>query len=204
MKTKKLILSAIICVFYFSGYAQEKKDNFTESLKSVKVVVLKLYGNTTIETSRLNEIKVVSNLFIEGSIWGWQYPKERPLFKIEARQSNDTLFLRTPIIFKPSSIGVSTYVENIETSIQIPGDKQIIIQKADNLIIKDEFISIDICNTDELNYEFIKKLKVKMLLCKANEKLIINGKQKGNNYEFQGTGNGNYILKANKITVTIK
>jgi len=204
MKIKKLILSVIICVLYFSVNAQEKENKFTESLKGVNVVVLNLCENTTIKTSQLDEIKVMSYLFTKGDTWGWQYPKERPLFKPEIKQSNDTLFVRTPTVFKPKSIGVNIYEEKIETSIQVPGDKQIIIKKADNLIIEDEFILVDIYNTNELNYQLIKKSKVKMLLCEANKELIINGKQKGNNYEFQGTGKGKYILKANKITVTIK
>ena len=204
MKTKKIILIAIMCVLYFMVNAQEKTDQLTASLKNVNVIVLNLCENTTIKTSQLNEINVMSYLFTKGDTWGWQYPKKRPLFKTESRLSNDTLFVRTPSIFKPKSIGVCTYIETIKTSIQVPENKQIIIQKADNLIIENVFTSIHIYNTNKLNYQFIKKSKVKMLLCEANEKLIVNGKQKGNNYEFQGTGNENYILKANEITVTIK
>ncbi len=199
-----MILSAIICVLYFLVNAQENSDKSQKSLKDVNVVVLDLCENTTIKNSQSDEIKIESYLFTKGEIWGLKQSKNRPLFKTEIKQSNDTVFVTPPIVYKPKSIGVNTYEEKIETSVYLPYNKQIIVQKADNLIVESRFPSIEIKNTDELKYYSIQKSEIKILLCEAGKELIVNEKQKVRNYEFHGTGKENYILKAKKIILTIK
>lgn len=205
MKSRKTILTLVMCVTLIGCYAQKMNDNMVIPIGSINVVVItNLSGDCTIFQSKTNEIKAKSGLYTKGDSWGWRFPKERPTFKISSKKSNDTLYIEMPSEFNFKIIGISTYSEQIRSVLQIPDDKEVIIQKANKLTIEDEFYYLNIQNTSDLSCNNIKKVKTKSIMCNAHNMLFINGIKSNNMFEFHGAGTGNYILNANKISLTIK
>ncbi|PLX05634.1 MAG: hypothetical protein C0598_14025, partial [Marinilabiliales bacterium] len=100
MQIKKMILIVIACVMYTVSSAQEVQEQLNLSLENVNTIVFKnLDGNTSIIKSSSDELNVKSELLINGDNWGWKFPEDRPKFKIEAKQSNDTLYIITLHLF---------------------------------------------------------------------------------------------------------
>jgi hypothetical protein len=205
MKTIKTNLTLIMFLIIFGSYAQKTNDKIDIPLNSINTVVLsELSGVCSIFQSKTNELYARSELNTSGGKWGWSFPKERPLFKISSRESNDTLYVEMPYEFSFKTIGISTYSEHITSIIQIPEDKQIIIQKANKLIVEDEFSQLNIQNTEDLICNIIHKNSMNNILCNAGKRLTINGLKSNNQYEFQGSGKGNSSLKAINISLTLK
>jgi len=205
MKTKKTNFTLIMFLIFFGSYAQKTNDKIDVPLDSINTIVFsELSGGCSIFKSRSNELCAKSELYTGGGKMGWSFPKERPLFKISSRQSNDTLYVEMPTEFSFKTIGISTYSEHITSVIQIPEYKHIIVQKANKLIIEDEFSQLNIQNTEDLVCHTIHKNSMNSILCNAGKRLTINGLKSNNQYEFQGSGKGNSILKANNLYLTLK
>ncbi len=204
MNTQKIFLSTLFFALFFSINAQIKTNEFTKSLKEINVIVFDLSGNTTINTSQSDKIEIISKLSVKGKVMGLKYPEKRPLFETEFRQSNDTIFVKTPPIFKYKIIGINTYSEKVSNLITVPYNKKILIQTADTLIVKNSLSVLKVKNANLLELDSIQKSELKTLLCKVDGKLLVNGKQKSNSYEIYGTGSEKYILNSKKIILTIK
>ncbi|NVO19827.1 MAG: hypothetical protein HXX13_09005 [Bacteroidetes bacterium] len=201
---KKIVLFSITMYLGITVvFAQSMKTHYSQSLKQVNVVVLYLSGNTVIQANIDNEIKISNYLMTKGDVWGWKFPEHRPAFINMVRQSRDTLFINSPAIYNPSVIGVDTYSETIENTIQLPADKKIIIRKAGDLSFESDMKYLNILNTGKLKVE-VKKFSMGELNCKASKRLLINGSLASNLYTLEGKGNNTYNLQASEISINFK
>jgi hypothetical protein len=140
----------------------------------------------------------------KGNVWGLKKPKYRPEFKTTSLISNDTLYVTTPQIFSYSAIGINTYSEQIETTIQVLSSTEIIIRKADNVEFEPSFANLSIQEANSIRCLDINKASVKVLQCDSKYNLVVNGLKKGNSFEYKGIGLSKYFLKANTIKITIR
>lgn len=202
MKQINLTLMAII-LGLSTGFAQKTVTQISKSLTGIHVIVLNLSGNTSVQASATDEIKIKSYLQQKGDVWGWKSPNTRPAFQIMERISNDTIYITTPLIFSPNTIGISTYAENIENTIMIPGGKKIFVVHSDNLLVEDEMEHLNVKNTDDITV-IIRKAEVKLLKCNARATLQINSIEHSKSYELNGLGSHIYNLTANKIKLKLK
>lgn len=148
MKSTKTISTLILFFIFFGSNAQTANDKIVIPLNSINTVVLRESGGACkLFVSQSNEITAQSELHTSGGIWGWSFPKKRVPFKISCQQSNDTLYIKMPVTFSFSTIGISTYSEQISSIIQIPADKHVLVQKAKNLTIEGQFKHLDIHNS---------------------------------------------------------
>jgi hypothetical protein len=186
-----------------NGAAQTVKTEHMCLLTNIHVIVLQLWGNSSIQLSGNDEIKIKSYLLKKGNIWGWQLPVKRPNFLIKERISNDTVFINSPSEFRPKVIGIDTYSETIENTVLLPFDKKSIIRRADQLTIEDNLKSLEITNTNEILID-IRKEAIKELKCHTQRLLKVNGAKMLNEYELYGTGTNIYNLKADQIIINFK
>jgi hypothetical protein len=183
--------------------AQDCTAKFKQELGDIKVVVLDLSGNATLEPLLVNRINILSILSTEGDVWGIKIPKNRPKFQIEYNQSGDTLYVKTPPVFTYKTMGFSSYAEHITNVIQISSAIPIIILNGDHLEIQSGFTSIEILDADEINFYAKNKSDIKLLSCKSKKNnLKVNGLKKSPSFEFQGVGKGSYLFNAKNINLT--
>lgn len=200
---KKITFTTIALIIGFISNAQVAKTNFSRSLTGINVIVLTLSGNTSVQGSVGDDLRVNSFLQTKGDIWGWKFPEKRPEFKIEPVISRDTLYITTPAVYTPATIGVSTYSEHIENVIQIPTGKKLIVRQAKKLSVEDDFKYLSILNADNLSV-VIHKSKIMRLKCEAFKSVKINSGEVSKTYLLEGTGADYYALKANQIFVNFK
>jgi len=134
---KVLFLFLALSTGFTTLPAQNLKADFSVPAGQFKVVLLQLSGNSVVQGSGSDEVRVKSSLFTRGKIWGWRFPADRPPFKVTHHYSGDTLYISTPGRFSPGIIGISTYSESLENTISIPSGKKLIIQGTGNLSIED-------------------------------------------------------------------
>jgi hypothetical protein len=186
-----------------TGFAQKAKTEFSMSIPCIHVVVLDLTGNTSIQASPKDEIKINSFLQSKGDTWGWKWPDQRPDFKIKERISKDTLYITSPLRYSPKTIGITTYSENIDNIIFVPEGKKIYVIHSDQLMVEDGMGMLDVRNTGELTIS-IRKSTVKQLKCNARMRLNINTIENTKSYELNGLGTQTYNLEADQITINLK
>jgi hypothetical protein len=196
----------IILLIFFANIVSKAQDStakFNQELDRVKVVVLDLSGNATLEPLLGNSINILSILSTKGDVWGIKIPDERPKFQIEYNHSGDTLYVKTPSVFTYNSIGFSTYAEHNINVIQISSAVPIIILNGDHLEIQSGFISVEILDADDISFYAKNKSDIKLLNCKSNKNnLKVNGLKKSSSFEFQGVGKGSYLFNAKNINLT--
>lgn len=193
----------LITVVTIVSKAQDATTKFNKDLGNIRVLVLNLNGNATIEPILGNRISVLSMLSTEGDIWGIKIPDKRPKFEIEYNQSGDTLYVKTPPVFTYNSIGFSTYSEQNNHVIQISSDIPIIISNADHIEIQSGFLHVEILDADEINFYARNKSDIKLLNCKSDKNnLKVNGLKKSSSFEFQGVGAESYVFNAKNINLT--
>jgi hypothetical protein len=201
---KKLILLSLtlkICCFY--SLSQSLKTEFTGSLESINVVVMKLSDSAIIQSSETDEIRINSFLLTKGSTYGWKFPAKRPEFSIVSRIQHDTLFIGTPERFSPKIIGIDTYSETIENLLQVPKSKKIIVSRAFSLKIEGEFNIVEVQNSNSIILT-LNKTMIGDLFCEALESIQVNGKNSSGVYEVNGNGTSKYKLRADHIMLIIK
>jgi hypothetical protein len=184
-------------------FAQKTKTQFSMSTRGIQVVVLDLTGNTSIEVSPKDEIKIKSFLQLKGGTWGWEWPDQRPEFKIKERVSKDTLYITSPPTYSPKIIGITTYSENIDNTIMMPEGKKIYVIHSDQLQVEDCMEMLDVKNTGDLTVTILKST-VKQLKCHARRILKINTVEASKSYELNGFGTQIYYLEADQITINLK
>ena len=202
MKQINVTMLAIILAIT-TGFAQKTKTEFSKSARAVKVIVFSLTGNSSIQASANDEVKIKSFLQSKGDVWGWKSPDKRPEFKISDRISGDTLFVTTPQVYSPNTIGINTYSENIDNTIMVPEGKKVYVKHSEKLTLEDEMEYVDVNNTNELNVS-IPKSGVRLLKCNAADDLKINSKENSKSYELNGLGTHTYSLAARQITLNLK
>lgn len=201
MKQVNLTLFALF-ISITIGFAQAKTE-LSMPMTGIHVVVLDLTGNTSIQSTIKDEIKIKSFLQSKGKIWGWKWPAQRPDFKIKERVSKDTLYITSPLRYSPETVGISTYYENIDNTIFVPEGKKIYVIHSEQLQVEDGMQMLDVRNTGKLTVS-ISKSTVKQLKCHAPVKLKINSLENTKTYELNGLGTQTYDLVADQITVNLK
>ena len=196
----------ITLIFSFANIVSKAQDctaKFKQELGDIKVVVLDLSGDATLEPLLGNRINILSILSTEGDVWGIKIPNNRPKFHTEYNQSGDTLYLKTPPVFTYKTMGFSSYAEHVTNVIQISSEIPIIILNGDHLEIQSGFIRIEILDADDINFYAKNKSDIKFLSCKSNKNILtVNGLKKSSSFEFQGVGKGFYLFNANNINLT--
>jgi hypothetical protein len=192
-----------LCLGISNSLAQQAKAEYSISLTKINVIVLDLSGNTSIKSSDNDEVKIKSFLMTDGHVLGWKFPNERPSFQISERVSNDTIYISTPIIFNPKSIGIDTYSETIVNTIQLAPDKIIDVRSADQLTVEDDLRQLKTTNTNSLIVD-VHKSSVNELICHAKAIIKINGTESLKEYELNGNGSNTYNLQAAQITINFK
>jgi len=183
--------------------AQNLKADYSVSARQFNVVMLQLSGNSVVQGSGTEEVRVKTSLFTSGKIWGWRFPADRPPLKITHHYSGDTLFITTPGQFRPGIIGISTYSESLENMISIPSGKKLIIQGSGNLSIEDNFSRVEQSGSGTVALS-ISQPEVNRLTCKAVKRLLIDGNVRTGEYELNGRGLEQYQLNADVIKVNFK
>ena len=140
----------------------------------------------------------------KGDVWGLKKPKYRTEFKTTSLVSNDTLYVTTPQIFSYSAIGINTYSEQIETTIQVLSSTEIIIRKANDIEFEANFKNLSIQEANSIRCLDVNKASVKVLHCDSKDNLVVNGLKKGNSFKYEGIGLSKIFLKANTIKIIIK
>ena len=202
---KKTIFSSILLLTLVNSIvsnAQDVTTKFNRELDNVKVVVLDLSGNTTLQPMVGNRINILSLLSTEGSVWGLKIPDKRPEFQIQYNQSGDTLYVKTPSVFTYKSIGISTYAEQNSNVIQISSEIPIIISNAGHIEIQSGFLKVEIRDADDIDFSASNKADIKLLNCKSDKNLIVNGNKKATSFEFQGIGSESYLFNAKNIKLS--
>jgi len=198
----KTILNLILILLLGQANAQLASNQISEKLDSIKVIVLTLSGDVIINNSDENIISVHSTLTPSGSVIGWTYPKERPLFEIKSRISGDSLYIETPAVWDQKIIGIDLYSELIESTILLPNNKNIIIKRANDVEINTDIKNLKVSHANHLvwnNYNFSAH---QLLMCDARDDLIIGGKRRSG--EFESYGNGEGIVRINASSIHIK
>lgn len=205
MKRIRIFLTTLLCALAFTNYAQEAESRIAVPLNEINtIVLLNLDGNSTIVESGSDILIIKSELTTNGDSWGWRFPESRPEFKIDSKQSNDTLYVSTPVAFDFKIVGISTYKELVSTVIQIPENIKLVIRKADILTIESNFQDLRIYSSNEIDYQNIDKKKLGSLICQSGARLTVNGVTRKLSYEFQGDGLRKYSLEAEVITLNTK
>ena len=204
MKTSKILIIAVLSSISFMGIGQKTVDTYQTDIDKVRVVVLHLDGLARITPVSGNQLRIESNLTTKGDVWGFKREKSRPAFETTSILSSDTLFVSTPRLFSHSSVGINTYSEKIESSIKIPGSVKIIINHANEVEIDPGFTSLIIKKAKSVDMNDLARDKIKSLCCVSNKNLTVNGKLRGDSYEFEGVGRESYYLSANSIDLSIK
>ena len=202
MKKTNILLLAFSMILA-NCFAQNSRVEHTRSLDRINVVVLSLSGNTSIQGTMENELKTRSLLITKGGVWGFKYPESRPEFKTVEYVLHDTLFVSTPARFDPHVIGIDTYSESIENTIQLPADKKIIITRADQLELENDWKYINVCNANQLKLT-IHKASIGTLSCRVSKSLKINGQKSSSEYVMNGIGPNIYSLQANQVSLNIR
>ena len=176
-------------------------DSFTVSAGTIKTVVIETSALTRLKTS--SEIKVSSSLKSEGKIYGFQIPSVRPAFQLSKKISGDTLYIQTPKIFSPSTIGVSTYQENITNTIEIPFGITVILIQAESLEILDFPSNLQIKEARKVVGSALQKKDISRLECLATIGLTLNGKKGMQAYEINHLGRSTISIHAEEISLTL-
>ena len=204
MKTRKFLIIGALSSICIMSMGQKTVHKFQDDLDRVSVVVLDLDGQVRITPTSGSQIEVVSNLSAKGDVWGLKSEKNRPVFETTGTLSSDTLYVKTPTPFSYTSVGINTYSEKIETSIKIPKSLIIIIPNANEIEIESGFASLNLRSAESVELIDLDKDQIKTLCCICNEDLFVNGKPRGDSFEFQGMGVESYYLKAKRIGLNIK
>jgi len=183
--------------------AQSQTIEASYPMKGVHVLVLNLSGKSRIHPAIREELQLSSSLQTYGFIWGWKYPDKRPEFNIAMRVSCDTMYLSTPIVFQPKSIGINTYSESIENNIHIPATIKVLVHRADILIVDSGMQMLEVRKTNHLQIDIVKD-EIKNLACSSASSLIINKVKGPGMYEIHSMGISNYDLQAEQIEITFK
>jgi len=202
MKILFFLLMAV-CTGMCTLSAQQLKADYSVPAAQFNVVVLGLSGNSAVQASGNEEVRVKSSLFASGKVWGWKFPAERPPLKIMHHVSGDTLYINTPGQFHPAVVGISTYSESLDNTISIPSGKKLIIHGSVNLSIEDNFSRVEQSDSGTVSLT-VSRTAVSGLKCKARKQLLIDGKVKSGEYELNGAGSGHYQLNADVIKVNFK
>jgi hypothetical protein len=192
-----------VCTGITTLSAQQLKADYSVSATQFNVVVLQLSGNSTVQASGNEEVRVKSSLFASGKVWGWKFPADRPPLKIMQHVSGDTLYISTPEQFHPAVVGISTYSESIDNMISTPSDRNVIIHGSGNLNIEDNFSRVEQSGSGTVSLD-VSMTAVGGLKCKARQRLVIDGKVKSGEYELNGKGSEHYQLNADVIKVNFK
>lgn len=200
-------MSVLLVIYFFSilGSFSQQKESVEINLDDVEVVVILASGKTEIKNSIDDKLNATSFLWKTGKVIGVKWPKERPVIMFKFSKEADTIYLTTPQKFIPNVIGISTYAEHINNIIEIPAKKKVIVKRAEELQVKDYFYNgLLVKETVNLKIDHISKEEIASLKCYAATKLIVDGQAKSLNYEFEGTGNNNLELRADKIYLSFQ
>jgi hypothetical protein len=192
-----------VCTGITTLSAQQLKADYSVPATKFNVVVLQLSGNSAVQASGSEEVKVKSSLFASGKVWGWKFPADRPPLEIMHHFSGDTLYISTPDQFNPGVIGISTYSESLDNTISIPSGKKLIILGSGNLSIEDDFSQAEQSGSGTVSLA-VSMTEVSGLKCKARKQLLIDGKVKSGEYELNGKGSDHYQLNADVIKINFK
>jgi hypothetical protein len=204
MKTRNFLIIAALSSISLMSIGQKTTDTYQTDIDQVRVVVLHLDGQARITPVSGNQLWIESNLTTKGDVWGIKREKSRPAFEINGMLSSDTLYVSTPELFNYSSVGINTYSEKIESSIRIPGSVKVIIIHANKVEIEPGFTCLDIKNAKSVDMNDLTRDRIKSLCCVSKKDLTVNGKLRGDSYEFEGLGRESYYLNANDINLNIK
>jgi len=183
--------------------AQQLKADYSVPATKINVVVLQLSGNSVVQASGNEEVRVKSSLFARGKVWGWKFPADRPPLEIMHHISGDTLYISTPGQFHPAVVGISTYSESLDNMISIPSEKKLIIHGSENLSIEDNFCLVEQSGSGTVSLA-VSMTEVNNLKCKSRVRLSIDGKMRSGEYELNGKGFEQYQLNADVIKVNFK
>jgi hypothetical protein len=201
---KNLILSSLIflsCHCISSG--QPLKTEFSMNMNNIHVLVLNLSGHTTIRESADNETSMQSSLTSGGSVVGLKFPSKRPAFNVISTISSDTLYLFSPPVYSPSSIGINTYSENIDNQILIPSGKILVIRGKDELVIEKYHGRVNICNSGHTVLK-LEKNSIKDLSCESVKGMILATNKHSDTYTMNGIGTDEYTVSSETISLTLK
>ncbi len=183
--------------------AQNLKADYSVSARQFNVVMLQLSGNSVVQGSGTDEVRVKSAVFSKGKVWGWRFPADRPSLKISHHYVGDTLYISTPDHFRPGIIGISTYTESLENTVSVPSGKKLIIHGSGYLSIEDNFSQLEQSGSGTVSLS-IRQSEVSRLKCKAVKRLLVDGAAKTSEYELNGRGSEQYQLYADVIKVNFK
>jgi len=198
MKKISLVLTALTCNA-IGLIAQNNNATYHNSLEGVNTIVLSLSDEAILKTSEQNDyISIESNHRKKGFLLGWRERKKNSLFEINTFRKNDTLFIEDP-----KNMGATRGIsfgagERITTTIILPNNKDVIINKAGKLQINGQFEKLTTQNISRLELNDLNKKEFKTLVCGAR-KLKIDGEIKPNGFSYEGTGTKVYGLQAEKI-----
>ena len=204
MKTRNILIIAVLSSISFTLIGQKTVDNYQTDIDQVSVVVLHLDGLARIRPVSGNQLRIETVLITKGNVWGFKSEKSRPEFEITVIQSSDTLYVSTPGLFSYRSVGINTYSEKIESTIRIPSSVKIIVDQAKEVEIDPGFAFLDIKKARSVDMNDLEKDRIRSLCCISNKWLTVNGKLRGDSYEFEGLGGESYHLNANRIALNIK
>jgi hypothetical protein len=201
---KNLIL---ISLFLLSGHCmisgQPLKTEFSMDMNDINVLVLNLSGHTTIRESADNETSLQSSLTTSGSVVGLKFPSKRPAFNVLSRISSDTLFLFSPPVYSPSSIGINTYSENIENQMLIAPGKTLVVKGKDEIVIEKYHGRVNIRNSG-LTVLKLEKKSIKDLSCEFANGIISGETKHSGTYMMNAGGTDEYTVSSETISLTLK
>ena len=194
----------ILLTFQAFPAVSQIQDFFKIPVKTIKTVVLETSGLAILKNAKSEEIKVSSSLKSEGKIYGFQFPSERPDFQISKKISGDTLYIQTPKRYSPSTIGFSTYKEEISNILEIPFQVEVIVTTSENLQVLDYPIKLHVKKALTVEGSELQKKEISKLECIAKVGLTINGQKKIQAYEVNQTGRLTISIHAEEIKLNLK
>ena len=156
-----------------------------------------------INRSSSEDLKVKSYLFARGQIIGYGSQKKRPVFEINSRISGDTLFLHAPGKYSPVVVGIKTYIENIETTIDLPSTVNLIVGKSNSINMEGVFPQTLILDSKSTNISRIDKSDIGRMNCWATQKLVLNGNERSSKLELLGAGDNILSIHSREINIVI-
>jgi len=199
---RELILLILSLVYTLYGFAQQEvKHNI--GTENINVIVLKSNGQTLVKNNDSDNLQISSKRYEKGKVIGVKVPEERTTFDVEFSISADTLYLTTPKRFSPKIIGITTYSEVIENTIELPKDKKLVILEADKLYFNNIQNNLVVNSAREITFDNLTKTNIAELKCTATHYLRINDEKKAKEFELHAYGSYYLTIHADKINLDI-
>lgn len=192
-------------LFILCGFPgnQQINDAKTIPLNHIRTVVVVGGDQLIINRSSSEDLKVKSYLFASGKVIGFGSQKKRPAFTINNRISGDTLFLHTPDKFSPVVVGIKTYNEKIETTIDLPPTIELLIGKSNRIQMDGIFPQTHVLDSKFTSISGIYKNEIGRMNCRAMNKLVLNGSERSKDLEILGAGNNILSIYSEDINLII-